>query len=341
VRLTVKGLYVDHFPTRRGQRRISFALAVSALVAVLLVNSPSPASAAPPHEPIEPLPLTLKVDPGRAEIGRMLFQDVRLSANGTISCATCHDAAKGRADARSHSIGFRGQATGVNAPTVFNSAFNFVQFWNGRAATLEAQIDGVVQNPVEMGSKWEDVVVWVKRDPTYKKAFTAAYKDGVTKANIQNAIASFERTLITPRSRFDRYLLGEANAITAEEKAGYAKFKQYGCIACHQGVNVGGNMFQKFGVMGDYFGARGNLTEADLGRYLVTGDEEDKHVFKVPSLRNVELTAPYFHDGSVKTLDAAVDVMFRYQLGRPGSKADKAAIISFLKTLTGETEPKS
>jgi cytochrome c peroxidase len=339
--LTVKGLHVKHFPIEGAQRSTSFAAVVSALVAVMLVNSPPPASAAPPHEPIEPLPLTLNVDPARAEIGRLLFQDVRLSANGKVSCATCHDAAKGRADARSHSIGFRGQATGVNAPTVFNSAFNFVQFWNGRAATLEAQIDGVVQNPVEMGSKWEDVVVWIKRDPVYKKSFSAAYKDGVTKANIQNAIASFERTLITPTSRFDRYLRGEANAITAEEKAGYAKFKQYGCIACHQGMNVGGNMFQKFGVMGDYFEQRGNPTEADLGRFLVTGDEDDKHVFKVPSLRNVALTAPYFHDGSAPTLDAAVDVMFRYQLGRMGSKADKAAIIAFLKTLTGETEPKS
>lgn len=316
--------------------------AASTLIVAVVLGLASSASAAPPNEPIAPLPETLKINPARAEIGRKLFHDVRLSANGKVSCASCHDIAKGGADSKSHSIGFRGQATGVNAPTVLNSAFNFVQFWNGRAATLEAQVDGVGQNPVEMGSKWDDVVVWISKDATYKKGFAAAYSDGVTKANIQNAIASFERTLITPRSSFDRYLLGETNAITAEEKAGYAKFKQYGCIACHQGVNVGGNMFQKFGVMGDYFEKRGKPTEADLGRYLVTGEEEDKNVFKVPSLRNVALTAPYFHDASAPTLEAAVDVMFKYQLGRVASKEDKSAIVAFLKTLTGKTaEPGS
>jgi cytochrome c peroxidase len=300
-----------------------------------------PAPAAPLDEPIEPLPATLNVNPARAEIGRQLFHDVRLSANSRVSCASCHDTAKGGADTRGHSIGFHGAATGVNAPTVFNAAFNFKQFWNGRADSLEAQVDGVVQNPVEMGSKWDDVVVMTSRDAAYRKAFAAAYPNGVTKANIQNAIASFERTLITPNSRFDRYLLGETNAITPEEKAGYAKFKQYGCIACHQGKNVGGNMFQKFGVMADYFAQRGNPTKADLGRYLVTGEEDDRHVFKVPSLRNVALTAPYFHDASAPTLDAAVDVMFKYQLGRVASKADKSAIIAFLKTLTGKPEAKS
>ena len=299
-----------------------------------------PAFATRQDEPVVPLPATLHVDPVRADIGRRLFHDVRLSANGKVSCASCHDVATSGADVRSHSLGFRGQVTGVNAPTVFNAAFNFVQFWNGRAASLEAQIDGVVQNPVEMGSKWNDVVAWVARDNGYRPAFAAAYPDGVTKANIQNAIASYERTLITPNSRFDRYLLGDGNAITADEKKGYAKFKQYGCIACHQGVNVGGNMFQKFGVMADYFAARGNPSKADLGRFLVTGEEDDMHVFKVPSLRNVALTAPYFHDGSAPTLEAAVDVMFRYQLGRVASAEDKTEIIAFLKTLTGKVAGK-
>jgi cytochrome c peroxidase len=178
-------------------------------------------------------------------------------------------------------------------------------------------------------------VAKVAQDAKYQRDFATAYHDGVTKANIQNAIAAFERTLITPNSRFDRYLRGDPDAISVAEKVGYAKFKQYGCVACHQGVNVGGNMFQKFGVMGDYFAKRGNLTDADLGRYLVTKDENDKHVFKVPSLRNVALTAPYFHDGSAKTLENAVDIMFRYQLGRVGSKEDKEDIIKFLNTLTG------
>jgi cytochrome c peroxidase len=223
---------------------------------------------------------------------------------------------------------------------VLNATLNFRQYWNGRAETLEQQVDMVVRNPVELGSTWVDVVRKVSQDESYRRAFSTAYGEGVTSGTIQNAIATYERTLLTPNSRFDRYLRGEANAISAQEKAGYLKFKQYGCIACHQGVNVGGNMFQKFGVMGDYFAARGGSSEADLGRYLVTRDSADAHVFKVPSLRNVMLTAPYFHDGSAKTLNAAVDVMFRYQLGRPASPEDKAAIIQFLGTLTGEVAGK-
>ncbi len=291
--------------------------------------------AAPLDEPIKPIPASLNQDPARADIGRQLFSDTRLSANNRVSCASCHDLGKGGVDGLAHSVGFTGKLTGVNAPTVFNAALNFKQFWNGRADSLEAQVDLVIQNPVEMGSKWPDVVAKVAQDTKYQRAFASAYRDGVTKENIQNAIATFERTLITPHSRFDKYLNGDHNAISEAEKTGYAKFKQYGCVACHQGVNVGGNMFQKFGVMGNYFDKRGKPTEADLGRYLVTGEEGDKHVFKVPSLRNVALTAPYFHDASAQTLEEAVDVMFKYQLGRVGSREDKASIVKFLHTLTG------
>ena len=303
-----------------------------------MIGAMAAALAAPLDEPIQPVPLTLKQDPARVEIGRLLFQDARLSANGRVSCASCHDPRKGGSDGRARSSGFNGAVTDVNAPTVFNAALNFRQFWNGRADSLEAQVDLVVQNPVEMGSAWVDVVQKVQQDAKYKTAFGAAYKDGVTKANIQNAIATFERTLITPNSRFDKFLRGDVDAISASEKAGYAKFKQYGCVACHQGVNVGGNMFQKFGVMGDYFAKRGNPTQADLGRYLVTGLDSDRHVFKVPSLRNVALTAPYFHDASAKTLEDAVAIMFRYQIGRVASQEDRDSIVSFLNTLTGEVE---
>ena len=310
-------------------------LVVAAAVALAAAQA---ARATPLDEPIKPIPQTLKQDPARAAIGRRLFHDPRLSANGGVSCASCHDLSRGGVDGRDYSVGFSGQRTGVNAPTVLNAALNFRQFWNGRAASLEAQVDMVIRNPVEMGSQWPDVVAKVAQDARYQEDFARAYPDGVTQANIQNAIATFERTLITPNSRFDKYLRGERNALSDEEKAGYAKFKQYGCIACHQGVNVGGNMFQKFGVMGDYFAQRGKPTEADLGRFLTTGDDEDRNVFKVPSLRNVALTAPYFHDASAKTLADAVDVMFRVQLGRAASTADKAAIVKFLTTLTGETE---
>lgn len=302
----------------------------------LLLGLPCQSNATPLDEPIKPIATVLPQDPARAALGRQLFQDARLSANGAVSCVSCHDLASGGADSRAQSVGFSGELTGVNAPTVLNAALNFRQFWNGRADTLEAQVDAVIQNPVEMGSQWPDVVAKLKQDASYKADFAAAYPDGVTQANIQHAIASFERTLLTPNSRFDQYLNGDPNALSDAEKAGYARFKQFGCVACHQGVNVGGNMFQKFGVMGDYFKNRGTPTEADLGRYLVTQNEEDKHVFKVPSLRNVALTAPYFHDGSAKTLEEAVDVMFKYQLGRGASAEDKASIVQFLHTLTGE-----
>jgi cytochrome c peroxidase len=234
------------------------------------------------------------------------------------------------------SLGFKGDPLTINTPSVFNSSLNFRQFWNGRADTLEAQAHEVVQSPSEMGSHWEHVVQTLTADPAYKSAFAKAYPDGVTMNNVQNALATYERTLISANSRFDQYLLGNTEILTTEEKYGYQRFKDYGCIACHQGVNIGGNMFQKFGVMGDYFQVRGNPTEADLGRYLVTKAEEDRNVFKVPSLRNVAVTAPYFHDGSAKTLEEAVDVMFKFQLGRVPSDEDKTLIIIFLKTLTGE-----
>jgi cytochrome c peroxidase len=294
--------------------------------------------ASPRNEPIKPISLTRTADPARTELGRRLFHDVRLSANNRVACVSCHDLTHGGADSRAHSLGIGGKPTAVNTPTVFNAALNFRQFWNGRADSLEAQIDAVIENPDEMGSTWPDVVAKVAQDASYKTGFTEAYPDGVTQANIRNAIATFERTLLTPNSPFDRYLLGDTDAISAGEKAGYLKFKQYGCVACHQGVNIGGNMYQKFGVMGDYFTQRGNPTDADLGRFLVTRNEEDRHVFKVPSLRNVALTAPYFHDASAKTLEDAVDVMFRYQLGRAASPEDKGLIIRFLKTLTGVQE---
>jgi cytochrome c peroxidase len=317
-----------------GRRPIAGRLRVLGAAVIAAGFLPWSAVAAPGDESIKPVPPTVTADPRRAELGQRLFRDVRLSGNGTVSCATCHDLSRGGADGRSHSVGLHGEQTSVNTPTVLNAALNFAQFWDGRANTLEAQIDAVVQNPVEMGSGWPAVTNMVARDASYSEAFRRAYPDGVTRLNIEDAIASFERTLVTPNSRFDRYLRGQTDAISDVEKAGYAKFKQYGCVACHQGVNIGGNMFQRFGVMGDYFARRGNPTRADLGRFLVTGDADDRNVFKVPGLRNVELTAPYFHDGSTPTLAGAVDVMFQYQLGRVASADDKAAIVAFLKTLT-------
>lgn len=319
-------------PLTRSPRPSPWALG---LAIALGVGAALPAAAAPLDEPLKPLPPVPLLDVATVELGRQLFNEKRLSVNDSLSCASCHQLATGGGDDKPFSLGFDGKPVKLNTPTVFNASLNFKQFWDGRVDTLEAQIEQVVISPVEMGSDWKTVVDNLTAMPQYQAAFTQVYPDGVTAANVQNALATYERTLLTPNSRFDQYLLGNTDILTIEEKYGYQRFKEYGCIACHQGMNIGGNMFQKFGVMDDYFKGR-TPAETDLGRYLVTHDEEDRNVFKVPSLRNVAVTAPYFHNASAKTLEEAVDVMFRFQLGRVPSAEDKDQIIKFLKTLTGQ-----
>jgi cytochrome c peroxidase len=293
------------------------------------------------REPIRPIPQSVALDARKVALGKKLFHEPLLSRDNTLSCASCHDLKKGGTDHRARSLGVKSVEGVINAPTVFNSATHIKQFWDGRADNLEQQMDGPVQGEQEMATSWEDILKKLRRVPDYAQTFQAIYRDGLQEANVKNAIAEFERSLITPNSRFDRYLRGDSAAISESEKEGYRKFKSYGCVTCHQGVNVGGNLFQPLGVMGDYFADRGNLTKADFGRFNVTGHDEDKFVFKVPGLRNVALTAPYFHDGSAKTLEAAVNTMAKYQLGRELSTKDVEQIVLFLQSLTGEYEGKS
>jgi cytochrome c peroxidase len=287
------------------------------------------------NEPISPLPDLAPLPADQVALGKRLFRDARLSHDGSVSCASCHDLARGGAEQRGRSLGVGGREGAVNAPTVLNAAFNFRQFWDGRAATLEEQIDGPITNENEMATSWPAVLEVLRGDQTYVDAFARAFADGVTKENAKRAIVSFERSLVTP-SRFDRYLRGDQTAITERERDGYRLFKELGCTSCHQGVNVGGNMFQTMGAMGDYFGDRGDVTHADLGRFNVTGRDRDRFRFKVPSLRNVALTAPYFHDGYAKTLEQAVEVMARYQLGYELTEHDVELLVAFLHSLTGE-----
>jgi cytochrome c peroxidase len=317
------------------------AMALAAALGALSAASWPLAAAAQADEPIKPVTLDPKLNPKKVALGDKLFHDKRLSKDNSVSCASCHNLARGGADGLAASVGIRGAKGPINAPTVFNSSLNFRQFWDGRAASLEEQAAAPVHNPAEMGSSWAEVLAKLVQDPAMVASFKESYADGLSAKNIQDAIAVFERSLVTPNARFDKYLNGDKAALTADEVRGYQLFKAYGCVACHQGVNVGGNMFQTFGVMGDYFAKRGGVTAADLGRFNVTKNEGDKHVFKVPSLRNVAVTAPYFHDGSAKTLPDAVDVMFKYQLGRPASAQDKDLIVKFLYTLTGEHKGKS
>lgn len=292
-------------------------------------------------EPIQPIPLTAKEDPKKAELGRKLFIEPKLSRDNTISCSSCHLLDKAGVDNRRKSIGVDGKIGDVNAPTVFNSAFNFKQFWDGRSDSLEDQINGPTHNHLEMDSNWNEIITKLKADPQYTSAFAVIYADGVTDSNIRDAIAAFERTLITPNSRFDRFLLGDPSVLTPLEKQGYVLFKERGCIVCHQGTNAGSNMFQSFGKFGNYFEDRGDIVKADYGRMNVTGKTADRYKFKVPTLRNIESTAPYFHDGSVTTLENAVEIMAKYQLGVHLDPEEIKAIVAFLKTLTGEYEGKS
>lgn len=286
--------------------------------------------------PFAPLPDLPDLDPRKVQLGEQLFHDARLSADNTISCATCHDLMHGGADGLQKPVGIKGQEGAINTPTVFNSAYNFSQFWDGRAQDLKEQAAGPVHNPTEMGSNWPEVVVKLDQDPKIQAAFRDLYPDGITGDNITDAIATFERTLVTVDSPFDRFLRGDDTAITAEAKQGYELFQSYGCAACHQGLNVGGNMYQTMGTMGDYFGDRGDVEDSDLGRFHVTGKEQDRHVFKVPSLRMVANTAPYFHDGQAETLEQAVELMARYQLGREIAPEDLGPIVAFLRSLAGE-----
>lgn len=292
------------------------------------------------NEPISPIPLQLNLDERKVKLGEKLFHDPRLSADNTLSCATCHNLKTGGTDRLVYSVGIGGEIGIVNSPTVFNSGFNFKQFWDGRVDTLEEQIEGPIISGKEMGSDWSDMIRKLKQSPDYVSQFKAIYAGGIQPDGIKDAIAEFVRSLYTPNSRFDQFLRGDESAMTEEEKEGYRRFKAYGCISCHQGVNIGGNMFQKIGVMADYLGDRGNFTVADKGRFNVTGDRSDLQVFKVPSLRNIALTAPYFHDGSTPTLEAAIALMGKYQLGRQLSSEDINLIVEFLKTLTGEYQGK-
>jgi cytochrome c peroxidase len=296
------------------------------------------------NEPLVALPQSLALDPGKVALGLKLFDDRRFASDNSLACASCHDLSQGGIDTRPGSRVFSAGTGGAkhifNTPTVYNAGFNYRQQWTGGAKTLEELVDKVVSSPLVFNSSWPAVLGKLGADKALAAEFQRVYPQrGLTQETVQDSLAVFQRSLITP-SRFDRYLRGDVQAISSDEKRGYDRFKAYGCVGCHQGVNVGGNMLQRFGAMNDYFADRLKAgvpaAAGDQGRFRVTKKDEDLHVFKVPSLRNVALTAPYFHNGSAATLEEAVDVMFRYQLGRVAPVEDKALIVKFLNSLTGE-----
>ncbi|GAB3120543.1 cytochrome-c peroxidase [Novispirillum itersonii] len=304
------------------------AAGVALLTAVTVAQAAAPRT----DEPIQPLPAVKAGNPALVELGKKLYFDPRLSKSGFISCNSCHNLSMGGTDNLKTSIGHNWQKGPINAPTVLNSSLNLAQFWDGRAADLQAQAGGPIANPGEMAFTHKLAVDVLESIPGYVVDFGAVFGVGkITIEEVTKAIAAFEETLVTPNSRFDQWLQGNDKVLTADEKAGYELFRDSGCVACHNGPAVGGNSFQKMGVVEPY-----KASSPAEGRVAVTKDEADRFNFKVPTLRNVEMTYPYFHDGEAATLPEAVETMGRIQLGRVFNKEENAKIVAFLKTLTGD-----
>jgi cytochrome c peroxidase len=282
-----------------------------------------------------PLPQSIALDARKVALGARLFRDRRVSGDGRVSCVDCHMLDRGGANGAPRSdLPGRGPVA-VNVPSIFNMAFEFRFGWSGRFEDIGEQLDAAMALPAAMAGDWSRAAAVIARDPSIASAFAELYPDGTTGRNLRDALAIYSLSLITPNSRFDRYLRGEL-ALSTDEQRGYELFREYGCASCHQGINIGGNMLQRFGVMRSYFDERGDVAPADMGLFVASKREEDRYVFRVPSLRNVALTAPYFHDGSASSLEQAATVMARYQLGRDLNEAQANDIAAFLRTLTGE-----
>jgi cytochrome c peroxidase len=308
------------------------------------------------HGPLPDQPPIPKDNPqtkDKIELGKMLYFDPRLSSDGTVSCNSCHNVMAGGDDNRAFSAGVKGQRGGRSAPTVFNAAFLSVQFWDGRAATLEDQAKGPITNPIEMGIKSHAVAMErLKKIPGYVQWFRKVFKskNSLTIDNVAKAIASYERTLITPNSPFDKFIQGDKKAMSSLAQKGYKTFNGVGCVTCHSGPAFAGptglpsgtGFYMKFPTFPDTAYDKKYQFTKDQGRFDVTKKKEDRHMFRVPTLRNVALTAPYFHNGSVDTLDEAVRVMGKTQLNKDLSKQQVSEIVAFLNEgLTGQIPPQT
>src|SRR5450830_1544780 len=302
------------------------------ILATSLAIAASSSAWAAISEPIQPIKAAKVADPALVELGKKLFFDPRLSKSGFISCNSCHNLSMGGSDNLKSSIGHNWHEGPINNPTVLNASLSIAQFWDGRAKDLQAQAGGPIDNPGEMASTHGLAVEVLQSIPAYVAEFKKSFgSDKIAIEQVTKAIAAFEATLVTPNSRFDKWLEGDKKVLSANELAGYKLFKDSGCVACHNGPAVGGNSYQKMGVVAAYK----TSSKAD-GRFGVTGKEADRLNFKVPTLRNVELTYPYFHDGAANTLTEAVDTMGRIQLGKSFTSDENAKIVAFLKTLTGD-----
>lgn len=283
--------------------------------------------------PIQPIPHIKVIDEQWVGLGKELFLSPLLSKDNSISCASCHDLNNGGDDGKSVSTGVGGAPGSRNSPSVFNAVFNFRQFWDGRSHDLRNQVSGPIHNPVEMQSSWAEIALKLQNNEYFRAKFLSVSDDGVTQTNIIKAITIFEESLITPNAAIDLYILGNKKALSNSQRRGLEKFINYGCVTCHQGRNIGGNLYQKIGRIDS---VPKHLLE-DEGRYIITENPYDKHVFKVPSLRNIALTAPYFHDGSIDNLEQAIRIMAKGQLGLDLNDTDVSDIHNLLQAFTGDT----
>ncbi|EPN8459766.1 cytochrome-c peroxidase [Vibrio cidicii] len=306
-------------------RVVTLAIAISSVFSTSALSSNR-------SEPVTPIAPAQEIHLGKAELGKKLYFDPRLSKSGFISCNSCHNLSMGGSDNLKTSIGHNWQQGPINSPTVLNSSLNIAQFWDGRAADLKEQAGGPIANPGEMAFTHTLAIDVLQSIPQYVNEFKLVFgKEKIDIDQVTDSIAEFEKTLVTPNSRFDQWLMGDDNAITQAELEGYQLFKNSGCVACHNGSALGGTSFQKMGLIEPYQTA--NSAE---GLSAVTGKDADRFKFKVPTLRNVALTYPYFHDGEAQTLTEAVDIMGRLQLGRTFTSDENQKIVAFLYTLTGD-----
>jgi cytochrome c peroxidase len=288
--------------------------------------------------PLLPLPPAPAEDQREVAVGKDLFFSPLLSEDGKVSCGSCHKLEHGLADFSARSAPAGRTTSATNATTLFNIRYLPRITWSGAFDSLEAHLDALIQNPKLMGSNWVSIAARLQSSPAWVQQFGAVFPEGISPANARAALLAYERSLVTPHAAFDRWLTGDDSALGDSARKGYALFIDYGCASCHQGALVGGNMFQRLGIVRDYFADHPSSRDGSLGRYAVTRHDEDRYVFRVPSLRNVALTAPYLHDGSVATLEGVIATMGTYQLGWELPEPEVQQLAAFLESLTGRSE---
>ncbi len=324
-----------------------FAAVLSCFVAAIVIPSVWAGTDEPSAEtidangPISPIGTQPALDPRRIVLGEALFRDKLLSSKQMLSCTSCHSLATGGTVRSKRTIGYNGRLHRFNAPSIFNVGLNYRLGWRGDFTSLEEQNEAVLLDKNLMAITWPDLIARLEANPDYKIAFDKAYGRAIARDDVLNALATYERSLVTPDAPFDQYLKGDTSAISRQAKHGYSIFKSLGCASCHQGMNIGGNLFQKFGVFQTGENIRRPVSEGDLGRWTTTHLERDRGVFRVPSLRNVEVTSPYFHDGRISSLKEAVLLMGQMQLEEDISESDADDLVAFLKSLTGRYNGRS